>query len=214
MILLDFYETTMYNLVININKKGGFEMPMLTTLTQFVDEQLKRFEIPNTEKNKKKLRIKFNRTLKELDIWDNAESRLIGRKHTKVFTHQQLQQLYNEVEPYLLKHGNIDIEELEEYRRQYDEYLEELHNMTQEDYMKQQVEAQYEPPKVTQKEAMNVMITALFEKFFEPLDIEQWNNDKAFAFFTDVMDEDSIDYFKVTKRLNDPIKYYTKPRQE
>lgn len=188
-------------------------MVRLTTLTEFVEEQLTKFDIPNTEKNHNKLRIKFTRTLKDLGIWNEAETKLIGRKHTKVFTHQQLQQLYIEVEPYLLKHGNIDIEELEEYRRKHDEYLEELHNMTQDDFMKQQVESQYEPPKVTQKEAMQVMITALFEKFFEPLNIEQWNNDKALTFFTDPMDADSIDYFQASKRLNDPIKYYTKPRQ-
>lgn len=203
----------MYNNHVTINKKETFPMPMYTTLTQFIEEQCTRFEIPNTEKNQRKLRIKFTRTLKELDIWDNAESKLIGRKHTKVFTHQQLQQLYIKVEPYLLKHGNIDIEELKEHRRKYDEYIEELHNMSQNDFMKQQVDSQYEPPKVTQKEAMNVMITALFEKFFEPLDIEQWNSDKAFVFYTNLEDEDSIDYYKANKRLNDPIKYYTKPRQ-
>ena len=47
-------------------------MPKLTTLTEFVEEQLTRFDIPNTEKNHNKLRIKFTRTLKELGIWDTA----------------------------------------------------------------------------------------------------------------------------------------------
>lgn len=203
-----------YNTGCNDRHFGGFLMLKETTLTQFIEEQLTRFEIQDTEKNRNKLRRKFIRTLEELEFWENAKTVLIERNKTKVFTPQQLQQLYNEVEPYLLKHGNIDIGELEEYRRKYDEYLEELHSMTQEDYMKLQAESQYEPPKVTQKEAMNVMVTALFEKFFEPLDIEQWNDDKAFAFFTDLMDKDSIDYFNVAKRLNNPVKYYVKPRKE
>ena len=61
-------------------------MVRLTTLTEFVEEQLTKFDIPNTEKNHNKLRIKFTRTLKELGIWNEAETKLIGRKHTK-FSH-------------------------------------------------------------------------------------------------------------------------------
>ncbi|HEL1556532.1 TPA: hypothetical protein TXJ05_000697 [Streptococcus suis] len=78
--------------------------------------------------------------------------------------------------------------------------------------MKYQKEMQYEPPKVTNKEAMQVMITALFEKFFEPLDLKQWNNDKALTFFTDDIDADSIDYFLASKRLEDPVSSYVKQR--
>lgn len=187
-------------------------MVRLTTLTEFVEEQLTKFDIPNTEKNHNKLRIKFTRTLKELGIWNEAETKLIGRKHTKVFTHFQLQQLYSEVEPYLLKHSKIDLEELETYRRRHSEYLEKLHSISQDEFMEYQREMQYEPPKVTNKEAMQVMITALFEKFFEPLDLKQWNNDKALAFFTDDIDADSIDYFLASKRLEDPVSSYVKQR--
>lgn len=188
-------------------------MPIHTTLTEFVEEQLTKFDIPNNEKNHNKLRIKFTRTLKELEIWDKAETKLIGRKHTKVFTHQQLQMLYAEVEPYLLKNSNIDKEGLEEHRRQHEEYLEYMHDRTQEDYIKEQEEAQYQPPTVTKNEAMEVMITALFEKFFEPLDLKQWNNDKALTFFTDTIDAGNIDYFLASKRLSDPISAYTKERK-
>ncbi|MEI4356090.1 hypothetical protein [Streptococcus suis] len=187
-------------------------MLRLTTLTEFVEEQLTKFDIPNTEKNHNKLRIKFTRTLKDLGIWNEAETKLIGRKHTKVFTHLQLQQLYSEVEPYLLKHSKIDLEELETYRRKHSEYLEDLHNLSQDDYYIRQQEEQYQPPKVTRNEAMQIMITALFEKFFEPLDLKQWNDDKAFVFFTDDIDADSVDYFLASKRLEDPVSSYVKPR--
>lgn len=189
-------------------------MPKLTTLTEFVEEQLTRFDIPNTEKNHNKLRIKFTRTLKELGIWDTAETKLIGRKHTKVFTYKQLQQLYSKVEPYLLKHSNINTEELESYRRSVGDYLEELNNMTNDKYEEQLLEAQYEPPKVTRSEAMEVMLTALFEKFFEPLDTRQWNKDKETDFFTDPMDYDTLDYFSAQKRLNNPVDSYVKPKEQ
>jgi hypothetical protein len=189
-------------------------MPRLTTLTEFVEEQLTRFNIPETEKNHNKLRIKFTRTLKELGIWDEADTKLIGRKLTKVFTNQQLQQLYIKVEPYLLKRSKIDIEKLQAHRRKHEEYLENLHNFNQEDFIKQQQEEQYQPPTATENEIMQVMITALFEKFFEPLDIKKWNDDKAFVFYTDYQDADSVDYFLASSRLNDPVGNYVKPRQK
>ena len=85
-------------------------MAKMTTLTQFVEEQLTRFEIPETEKNISKFRIKFTRALKEMGLWDNAETKLIGRKHTKVFSDEVLQHLYKKVEPYLLKQSPINIE--------------------------------------------------------------------------------------------------------
>ena len=88
-----------------------------TTLSEFVDQQMTKFGIEKNEKNYSKLRIKFTRVLKELDLWDQAETKLIGKKYTKVFSRQQLIALYNEVEPYLLKQSNIDIEKLEAHRR-------------------------------------------------------------------------------------------------
>ncbi|WP_438837820.1 hypothetical protein [Streptococcus pluranimalium] len=133
---------------------------------------------------------------------------MIGRKHTKVFTNQQLQHLYVEVEPYLLKHSDIDEEELEAYRRKHEDYLEELHNFSQEDFIRQQEEEErFQPPQVTKNEAMQVMLTALFEKFFEPLDLKKWNDDLALTFFTDDIDADSVDYFLASKRISNFIDY-------
>lgn len=184
-----------------------------TTLTEFVEEQLTKFEIPDTEKNRNKLRIKFTRTLKEIGIWDEAETKLIGRKNTKVFTFEQLEKLYSRVESYLLKHSDIDIEKLKAHRQKHEEYLAELYNMTQEDFMRQQQEKQYQPPTVTSAEAIEVMITALFEKFFEPIDKDKWNEDKATIFFTDPTDADSIDFFQASNRLSSPVTYYVKERK-
>lgn len=184
-------------------------MTQYTTLSQFVEEQLTRFEIPDTEKNQNKLRIKFTRELKKLGMWDSAKTKLIGRKHTKVFTPQNFQILYNGVEPYLLKLSNIDTEKLKEHRHKLEEWLDELATPTDYyDYNQQQ----YKPPTVTQTEVIEVMITAIFEKFFEPLNIEQWNNDKATIFYTDDIDADSIDYFKSSERLKNPVASYTKEK--
>ena len=75
------------------------------------------FQIP---KNRSKLRIKFSRELQKLGYWDTAEKKVIGRNETRLFTDEQLNQLSIKVEPHLLKQGNIDIEELEEYRQNFE----------------------------------------------------------------------------------------------
>ena len=171
-----------------------------TTLTEFVKKQMTKFGIEETEKNFSKLRIKCTRVLKDLNIWDQAETKLIGKKHTKVFSRQQLIALYNEVESYLLKHSDIDIEKLETHRREHAQYMDDLSDP-------------YEAPKVSPQEKMEVMITALFEKFFEPLDLKTWNEDKATTFYLGPEDADNIDYFLAYDRMNNPVQSYTKPKK-
>lgn len=186
-------------------------MEIYTTLTQFIEEQLTKFQITNTEKNQNKLRIKFTRTLKDLNLWDNAETRLIGRKHTKVFTHRQLQMLYSKVEPYLLKLSSINKEDLKAYRKDLKEHIEKVQEWDEEKEKQEIQESYYSPPVVTRNEAIEVMITALFEKHFEPLDIKKWNDDKALIYFTDIMDMDDISAYQANRRLDNPVSSYVKP---
>jgi hypothetical protein len=195
-----------------MNKREVFTMARYTTLTDYVNTQIEKFDIQDTEKNRNKLRIKFTRTLQELGYWDTAEKKVIGRNETRLFTDEQLNQLSIKVEPYLLKQGNIDTEELEEYRQNFEQYIEDVSNQTNETYQ-QQIEAeQYEPPKVTKREAMEVMLTALFEKFFEPLDVQKWNQDKATIHFAELSDMTDTDYVLASIRLNNPVQSYTKEK--
>ncbi|MWV57210.1 hypothetical protein, partial [Streptococcus zhangguiae] len=183
-----------------------------TTLTDYVNTQIEKYDISDTEKNRSKLRIKFTRTLQELGYWDTAEKRVIGRNETRLFTNEQLNHLSIKVEPYLLKQGNVDIEELEEYRQNFEQYIEDISNQTNESYQQQLEEEQYEPPKVTKREAMEVMLTALFEKFFEPLDVQKWNQDKATIHFAELVDMTDTDYILASMRLNNPVQSYTKEK--
>lgn len=194
---------------ITIYNRSIYQMNEYTTLTEFVEQQMTKFGIEKNEKNFSKLRIKFTRVLKDLKIWDQAETKLIGKKHTKVFSRQQLIALYNEVESYLLKHSNIDIEKLEAHRREHAQYMDDLLSGKFDHHYSDP----YEAPKVTSQEKMEVMITALFEKFFEPLDLETWNNDKATTFSFEPEEADNIDYFLASDRLKNPVQSYTKPKQ-
>jgi putative uncharacterized protein orf8 len=180
-----------------------------TTLTDFVEQQMTKFGIEKNEKNFSKLRIKCTRALKNLNIWDQAKTELIGKKYTKVFGRQELIALYNEVESYLLKHSNIDIAKLKAHRREHAQYMDDLFAGRFDKHYPDP----YEAPKVSSQEKMEVMITALFEKFFEPLDLKTWNDDIATTFFLGPEDADNIDYFLAYDRLKNPVESYTKPKQ-
>ena len=195
-----------------MNKREVFTMPRYTTLTDYVNTQIEKYDIPDTEKNRSKLRIKFTRELQKLRYWETAEKKVIGRNETRLFTDEQLNQLSIKIEPYLLKQGNVDIEELEEYRQNLENYVEEISNQTNESYQQQLEAEQYEPPKVTKREAMEVMLTALFEKFFEPLDVQKWNQDKATIHFSELSDMTDTDYVLASMRLNNPVQSYTKEK--
>lgn len=189
-------------------------MKRYTTLTDFINTQLERFDISDTEKNQIKLRAKFTRTLKKLGYWDSAKKEVIGRNETRLFTDEQLAELANEVEPYLLKKGNVDSEELEEYLQEAEKYIEDTYKRTTESYEQELFDKQYEPPKVTKREATEVMITALYEKFFEPLDVKRWNQDLATTHFAELEDMTDTDYLLAIMRLNNPVKSYTKERKK
>lgn len=195
-----------------MNKREVFVMPRYTTLTDYVNTQIEKYDIPDTEKNRSKLRIKFTRELKRLRYWDTAEKKVIGRNETRLFTDEQLNQLSIEVEPYLLKQGNVDIEELEEYRQNFENYVEDIHNQTNESHQQQLEAEQYEAPRVTKREAMEVMLTALFQKFFEPLDVQKWNQDKETIHFAELTDMTNTDYILASMRLNNPVQSYTKEK--
>ena len=195
-----------------MNKREVFTMARYTTLTDYVNTQIEKYDIPDTEKNRSKLRIKFTRELKRLRYWDTAEKKVIGRNETRLFTDEQLNQLSIEVEPYLLKQGNVDIKELEEYRQNFENYVEDIHNQTNESHQQQLEAEQYEAPRVTKREAMEVMLTALFQKFFEPLDVQKWNQDKETIHFAELTDMTNTDYILASMRLNNPVQSYTKEK--
>lgn len=188
----------------------GYKMANKTTLTQFVAEQIERFEIDDNPKTINKIRIKCTRVLKELGMWDNAETKLIGRKKTKVFSEEQLSKLYSVIEPYLIKISNIDLSDYNEYLSKYREYMDKMLAGNYEDDID---EEQYTSPRVTKEEMRDVMIEALFSLYFDPLDITQWNKDKDLTFQTDPIYADNVDYYQALKRLNNPLQSYTKPKK-
>ena len=71
---------------------------------------------------------------------------------------------------------------------------------------------------VSDEQMTRAMITALFNLFFEPIDIEQWNKDHewletAFNITSHELDITDIETFRALERYNNPHMYYTKKRE-
>ena len=200
-----------------------------TTLTQFIDEQCTKLNLKKDQKTLMKMRTKFVRTLKELGIWEKAETRLIDRSKTKVFTNAQLYELHQAVRPYLLKllpeHERLEIEQTQENNlNSIKEHIDEVETkltLSMENYdldeYKKYIEKQYEPPIPTQEEINSLMLEALFLKFFEPINIKQWSDDLALIDFIDPYDSDEVTdiiNIKAQNRLKDKIKAYVKEKKD
>ena len=200
-----------------------------TTLTQFIDEQCTKLNLKKDQKTLMKMRTKFVRTLKELGIWEKAETRLIDRSKTKVFTNAQLYELHQAVRPYLLKllpeHERLEIEQTQENNlniiKEHIDEVETKLTLSMENYdldeYKKYIEKQYEPPIPTQEEINSLMLEALFLKFFEPINIKQWSDDLALIDFIDPYDRDEVTdiiNIKAQNLLKDKIKAYVKEKKD
>lgn len=190
-------------------------MKNYTPLSQFIDYQITKYELEDTIETRRKLKMKFMRTLKKLKIWDNAETKLIGKKITRVFSEYELYQLYQLERDYLLYQSKLNTAELQEYiNNYYNNKPKENHD--DEDMSYYSAPDPYAPPTVTTKEIKDFMLEAIFNIFYGKIDIKQWNRDKE---TTHILSDDEdfqatdIDYIAAIKRLNNPIKSYTKRKK-
>lgn len=197
-------------------------MERYTSLTIFVEQLLTDYKIENTEKNFKKIRIKCMRELQKQNLWNDAKTTVIGRSTTKIFSNSVLNELRQKLDSYLLKSSSIDKEKLSTYRQKiyeshnpdsYDDYLssEELANKQKHDQM-------YPIPKVSKNDKMELMITALFLNFFEPINEEQWNKDLKTSYEAYYIGDEEIEsrpeVFLANNNLNNPIQAYVKKRKD
>lgn len=197
-------------------------MERYTSLTIFVEQLLTDYKIENTEKNFKKIRIKCMRELQKQNLWNNAKTTVIGRNTTKIFPNSVLYALRQKIDSYLLKLSSINTEELNTYRRKihesynhddYDDYL------SPEELVKKQERDQMFPiPKVSKDDKMELMITALFLNFFEPIDEEQWNKDLKTSYEAYYTGEEEIEsrpeIFLANNNLKKPFEAYVKRKSD
>lgn len=178
------------------------------TLTTYIEDIFTNYEIEYTKKNFNAIRIKFERELKRLNLWENAEQKLIGKKITRLFHYLDLKKVEVISRDYLLKKSKIDKNKYLKHLDKYDYYMENRDIIN--DEINNELEDSYNnyTPYVSEQEKINLMIEALFYKFFNGIDIEKWQKDLERVEFTDESDADDIVYFSALNRLDNKVKSY------
>ena len=178
------------------------------TLTTYIEDIFTNYEIEYTKKNFNAIRIKFERELKRLNLWDNAEQKLIGKKITRLFHYLDLKKVEVISRDYLLKKSKIDKNEYLKHLDKYDFYMDNRDIIN--DEINNELENSYNnyTPYVSEQEKINLMIEALFYKFFNGIDVEKWQKDLERVEFTDESDADDIVYFSALNRLDNKVKSY------
>lgn len=152
------------------------------TLSDFVDEQIEKYvlQTKNTpyEETFAKVRIKAQRELQKLGYWQTAKTKVIGKAKTRLFTDKQLQELATVMKPYLEKQAakaiKADYKTLLESTSIAEDYipfpLKKSHNQAE----KYTDPDPYEiSQNEIQKKARDIMLKALFEEFYTPLDYKK-----------------------------------------
>lgn len=200
-----------------------FNLQNYYTISDLTHHLITKYEIEDNENNFKAVRAKLVRMIKELNI------NVLKKDQTGFISQSDCLTIEYRITNYLLKRSSMTEERREQYRKYIDDYYErekaaqryrdELESMTQdEQYEKmRQDELEYIKP-VSEDQITRAMITALFNLFFEPIDIEQWNKDhellqSIFYYSTDDEDFTDIETFRALERYNNPHMFYTKKRE-
>jgi len=177
----------------------------LKRLSEFINDMIQKYQIEETKNIKKSLRIKFVRELEVMGEWDKAKYKTFERSRTKVFTYKILDRLEKRCEAYLVKKSGNDYNKFIDYQRSIDgeNYFKELTEDELKD-MQEKVAFRSWAGSISKEEIRDVMLTALFEKFFTSIDIEQWQKDSDFLTIVDANDdrESSFEYYRAKERYS------------
>lgn len=200
-----------------------FNLQNYYTISDLTHHLITKYEIEDNENNFKAVRAKLVRMIKELNI------NVLKKDQTGFISQSDCLTIEYRITNYLLKRSSMPKERLEQYFKYVDDYYkgeeaaqryqDELDSMTQEErYEKErQDELEYIKP-VSEDQITRAMLKALFNLFFTPIDIEQWNKDhellqSIFDYSTDELDFTDIETFRALERYNNPHMYYTTKRE-
>ena len=177
----------------------------LKRLSEFIDDMIQKYQIEETKNIKKSLRRKFVTELEAMGEWDKAKYKTFGRNRTKVFNYEILDRLEKRCERYLVKKSGFDFDKFKDYKSNIDSenYFEEATEDELKDMHERAVFRSW-AGSISKEEIRDVMLTALFEKFFTPLDVDQWQKDSDILTIVDVNDdrESSFEYYRAKERYS------------
>lgn len=177
----------------------------LKRLSEFIDDMIQKYQIEEIKNIKKCLRRKFVTELEAMGEWDKAKYKTFGRNRTKVFKYEILDRLEERCQAYLVKKSGNDYNKFKDYQRSIDgeNHFKELTEDELKD-IQEKVAFRSWAGSISKEEIRDVMLTALFEKFFTPLDVDQWQKDSDFLTIvrTDDYRESSFRYYNAKERYS------------
>ncbi|CYV35742.1 hypothetical protein HO918_01155 [Streptococcus suis] len=176
------------------------------TLKNYIEHLTTLLDLPKTDNVQKKIQKKFERTLKDdLKIWETAETVPVAKTKAKIFNFSDLEKAYKLNENYLAKILQLDVVSLEEQREYNSWLMSQKTIVSKEEFDKTNEIIKYANEKYNQRykisldEQNNIMLKALFEKFFTPIDLKQWEKDKMVV--ENVTDTNDLNYLSAQQRL-------------
>lgn len=177
----------------------------LKRLSEFIDDMIQKYQIEEIKNIKKSLRRKFVTELEAMGEWDKAKYKTFGRNRTKVFNYEILDRLEARCQRYLVKKSGFDFDKFKDYKSNIDSenYFEEPTEDELKDMHERAVFRSW-AGSISKEEIRDVMLTALFEKFFTPIDVEQWQKDSDILTIVGVTDdrESSFEYYRAKERYS------------
>lgn len=206
-------------------------MENMYTLSSLANFFIQKYEIKNTKNNFKALRIKIVRTLEKLGLYEELKKTSIANNSEIKVSNLNAHNIEQSMISYLIKHSTLDEKTKKDYIKyvneyiesidHYEDYLNEMDNLTQEEINEKEIEDSiFKAEKISQKEIDSTMLRALFNIFFSEIDVEKWQDDKQKLHlifnFTEYDEIDpqviDIDTFKTLERYNNPHLSYCKLR--
>ncbi len=193
----------------------------LYSVKELVDTIIEDYHLPiQGEGAISNYRQKISRTLHDTGIWDKGVPKTVGKKTTMYFTYQQKQELISEKALYDYLRDRSQSTEIHNSKR-----FDEIKNAIEErriahiEYLRSRKTGDYDDniPVITDKEfreyKKDMMITALFEKFFTPIDDKLLYSD---LYRVEIIENElnlQIEDIEAENRLSHPNLYYYKERK-
>lgn len=194
------------------------------TISDFTSYLITKYEIEDNKNNFRAVRTKVVRTIEELEI------NLIKNEQAGLISQSDCLTIEYRITKYLLKRSSMSEERVKQYfkyikeyregQEAYRKYQDELESMSQDEQHEKKIqdELEYIEP-VSEEQITRAMITALFNLFFTPIDVEQWNKDNiqvksAYQLAQDDLAITDIETFKALERYNNPHMFYTQKREK
>lgn len=184
------------------------------TLREYINYLNTILHLPTTEKIQKKILKKFERTLKDdLQVWENAKKIKVQKTFAKVFPASVLDNAYKLNENYLSQILKLNSDEVQ-HQKQFNEWMSNTQTdiVSEEEFKKykeifqEQNELYNKHIRVSLEEQNNVMLKAIFEKFFTPLDVSRWEEDKNIVYHAELENNietlNDLRYIQAKQNLN------------